>query len=337
MTDETANLPALMTAPAPMTGSMFDSPAMLEHTQRVSKLFMASALAPEHLRKNMSDVVIAIDIARQMGESPIAVMQNIYFVSGRAGWKTEYMIARANRSGVFKGRITWKTAGEGAAMVVTAHAALADTGEVVEAAASMAMAQAEGWVKNPKYKTMPEHMLRWRSATMLIRLYAPEVMLGAQTMDEIDDMRHAGQLSAQPDGSYAPASSAELRAAADDPLAIPPELDRRPKPAQAEPDDDPELPAPAAAAEPPEAEPEATPAAATAPKPATTPQEWPGFVQGFLKELMGKATVAEIEVHLKTPKLQKRLAEVETWEDGDARLAAFWETVEDIKAEKADG
>jgi hypothetical protein len=66
------------------------------------------------------------------------------------------------------------------------------------------MAKAEGWTRNAKYQTMPEHMLRWRSATMLIRLFAPEVMLGIPAADELEDIT---PLRAGPDGVYTPAPS----------------------------------------------------------------------------------------------------------------------------------
>jgi hypothetical protein len=179
----------------PTTGSVdiLASQASFEHMQRVAKVFCASDLIPAHLKKNNgADALLALQIAKRMNEDPVSVMQNIYFVSGKAGWSASYMIARANRSGVFKGPIRWKTTGEGENMVVTARGRLAEIeGEDVEVSVSMKMAKAEGWVKNPKYSTMAEHMLRWRSATMLIRLYCPEVMMGMPTEDELTDSRYA--------------------------------------------------------------------------------------------------------------------------------------------------
>jgi hypothetical protein len=53
----------------------------------------------------------------------------------------------------------------------------------------MDTARKEGWTKNPKYKTMPEQMLRYRSATWLIRLHCPEVLLGMQASEEIQDVQ----------------------------------------------------------------------------------------------------------------------------------------------------
>ena len=174
------NLPAVTTDYDPL------APAHFEHSQRVAKMFAASELVPPHLRGKMADCLIAYAIAKRTREEPLVVLQNIYFVSGRAGWSATYMIAKANRSGVFARRINWRVEGEGKNLRVTAVATLADSGEPVEATASMAMAEAEGWTKNPKYRTMPDQMLRYRSATMLIRLFAPEVMMGLPVAEEID-------------------------------------------------------------------------------------------------------------------------------------------------------
>jgi hypothetical protein len=180
------NLPAVSTDYDPL------APAHFEHSQRVAKMFAASELVPPHLRGKMADCLIAYAIAKRTREEPLVVLQNIYFVSGRAGWSATYMIAKANRSGVFARRINWRVEGEGKNLRVTAFATLADSGEPVEATASMAMAEAEGWTKNPKYRTMPDQMLRYRSATMLIRLFAPEVMMGLPVAEEIDYQQARG-------------------------------------------------------------------------------------------------------------------------------------------------
>lgn len=167
-------------------GDMLSDSAQFELAQRWANAFAASQLVPAHLRGKPADCLIGMLMAKQLGDNPLMVLQNIYVVSGKAGWSANYMIARANAAGVFKGRITWDQEGAGKELVVTAKATLADTGEVVRVSASMQMAIAEGWDKNSKYRTMPEHMLRWRSATMLVRLYCPEVMLGMQTADELE-------------------------------------------------------------------------------------------------------------------------------------------------------
>jgi hypothetical protein len=162
--------------------------------QREARLFASSPLIPQHLRAGgpeqaMANCYIALKMARTMGEDPLVVLQNIHVVNGKAGFASQYMIARANSSGVFKGRINWRVDRSDAQnLSVTAYATLADTGDLVEFTVDMAMASAEQWTKNPKYRTMPEVMLRYRSAAFLVRFYAPDVMLGYHTSDEAEDV-----------------------------------------------------------------------------------------------------------------------------------------------------
>lgn len=159
-----------------------------------ARLFSISRLLPEAVRGNspdeaMANCLIALQMAQAMDELPFMVMQNIHIVKGKAGFAAQFMIARANASGVFKGRINWDIDRSDAQNLrVTAYATLSETDERVEFTADMKMAQAEGWTSNAKYKSMPELMLRYRSATFLVRLYAPDVMLGYRTADELEDL-----------------------------------------------------------------------------------------------------------------------------------------------------
>ena len=171
--------------------------------QRQARLFAQSPLIPAHLRQGtpeqaMANCYIAMTIADRMGEDRMTVMQNIHIVHGTAGFKAQYMIARANSSGVFKDGIDWEISGKGKDLSVTAFATLASTGRRVEITVDMAMAEAEGWTKNSKYKTMPEIMLRYRSGTFLVRMYAPQVMLGYQTVEEREDLVAASLPVAEP-------------------------------------------------------------------------------------------------------------------------------------------
>lgn len=172
--------------------------------QRQARMFAMSPLIPEALRKGspeqaMANCYIAMSIADRMGEDRMTVMQNIHIIHGTAGFKSSYMIARANASGKFSEEIDWiEDATDRNNLSVTAFATLAKTGRRVEMTVDMAMAKAEGWTSNKKYTTMPKVMLRYRSAAFLIRLYAPEVMLGHQTADELEDVRYAAVPVAKP-------------------------------------------------------------------------------------------------------------------------------------------
>ncbi|WP_426163015.1 hypothetical protein [Sandarakinorhabdus sp. DWP1-3-1] len=203
------NLPANVT-PMPNLPQSSES-ARFDLLQRKAKVFASSPLIPDHLRKGrpeeaLANCYIALTMAEAMGENPLIVMQNIHVVSGKAGFAAQYMIARANASGIFAGRIDWRIAGTGKDLAITAFATLRDTGQEISVTVTMAMAEAEGWTKNPKYRSMPEVMLRYRSATFLVRFYCPEVMLGYQSAEEVEDMT----IAAGPSLSATPLSGAML-------------------------------------------------------------------------------------------------------------------------------
>lgn len=184
------------TAPAGAGGSdMIMNPEAFEHGQRVAKLFASSQLVPQHLQGRPADCFLALHMAARLGEDPLMVAQNIVIVQGTAGWKAQWLISRANRIGVFRGRIKFDEVGTPGAddHKVTASAVLMETGETVSASASMSMAKLEGWTRNPKYQSMPSQMLSYRAASFLVRLYAPEAMLGYQSSEELEDVTAAEQ------------------------------------------------------------------------------------------------------------------------------------------------
>jgi len=95
-----------------------------------------------------------------------------------------------NASGRFS-PLKFKLDGEGADRTCYAYATDKASGETVEGpVVSMAMAKAEGWStkSGSKWLTMPELMLRYRSAAFFARLYAPDITLGMQTAEEVEDI-----------------------------------------------------------------------------------------------------------------------------------------------------
>ena len=71
----------------------------------------------------------------------------------------------------------------------TAYAMDAETGNELAYDLKWSMVEAEGWdKKNPKWKTMPELMMRYRSAAIFSRLFFPDVIMGMYTADELEDI-----------------------------------------------------------------------------------------------------------------------------------------------------
>ena len=104
---------------------------------------------------------------------------------------SSFAISLANSSGLLKSGISYDIIGSGDSLQVRAKTILKSSGEEISYIIGMAEAKAEGWTKNPKYKIMPELMLRYRAATLLIRTHIPQVLNGMHMVDEIQDVQAA--------------------------------------------------------------------------------------------------------------------------------------------------
>lgn len=196
MTDSTA-LTTTQPAAAPGALSFLHDGAAFEHLWRVAKAFSMSGMVPAHFQGKPESCMVALMYAQQLGEHPMVMFQEVTVINGRPGTSARFAIARANKSGLLAGPITWKARGQGESLEVQASAVLAGTGEEIAATVSMREAVADGWTRNSKYKSIPEQMLRWRAATRLINLYLPEVLFGLGVKDEIEavnvrNVSHAG-------------------------------------------------------------------------------------------------------------------------------------------------
>jgi len=168
-----------------------------------------SELCPKQFRGKPADIMIVMRQAETLGCDPQSALANMFVVHGTAGYSSKFLIALANRHGVFDGPIRYKTEGRGKDAVVTAWAKLKD-GTVVEGiSVDWNMAKASGWTKNPKYNEMPELMYRYRSAAFLIRTTCPETAMGMLSLEEIEDMHYADAREVRPE----PSTIARLEAA----------------------------------------------------------------------------------------------------------------------------
>ncbi|AOJ86697.1 hypothetical protein WS87_08445 [Burkholderia sp. MSMB0856] len=177
----------------------------------------------------LANAVVALNMAQRMGADPLMVMQNLYIVEGRPSWSSQWIIAAINGCGRFSplrfdiqklGRkavaytfFEWKDGANGRRvreerkqdveiedMVCIAWALERGSDARLESPpVSVELAVKEGWyTKNgSKWQTMPEVMLRYRTASFFGKLYAPELLMGLTTVEEAADI-----VDINPDGSY---------------------------------------------------------------------------------------------------------------------------------------
>jgi hypothetical protein len=160
--------------------------AALDHRYRLAKAFSMSGMVPPHFQGKPEACLVAMLYAEQLGEHPMLLFQEMSVINGRPNTSSRFAISRANKSGLLQGPISWKSKGTGDALEVTATAVMRETGEVITATVTMKEAAADGWTRNPKYRSIPEQMLRWRAATRLINLYMPEVLFGLGVREEAE-------------------------------------------------------------------------------------------------------------------------------------------------------
>lgn len=148
-----------------------------------------SNFVPEKFRGKPADLVFGMDIAHRTGMGLLPVLQSVFFVGGKPGFEAKFLIACLNATRRFSA-IDYEEGGEGDAQYCVAFATDLKTNKVKRGTKiTIALAKAEGWYtrSGSKWKTMPDQMLRYRAASFFIRAFAPDVALGMQTVDELQE------------------------------------------------------------------------------------------------------------------------------------------------------
>lgn len=191
MTQNTAETTALapMSDATPATLNLF-SIDMFRDAWKVAEQLAKSKLIPQNFQNNPPDCIIAMEMAQRIGASIFAVMQSLYIVHGRPGWSAQFIIAALNSCGRFS-PLRFEITGDRDERTCMAWALEKGTGEKLTGPpVSIDLAKKEGWyAKNgSKWQTMPELMLRYRAATFFGRLYAPDILMGMRTAEELHDV-----------------------------------------------------------------------------------------------------------------------------------------------------
>lgn len=170
-----------------------------ELTQRKATALSKSTLIPKEFQGNLSNCIIAMDIASRLQMPPLMVMQNLYVVHGKPSWSSQFLIAAFNQCGRFAS-LTYGFVGEVGTDTYGCFAKSVDlrTGEILQGpTVTIGIAKKEGWhgKSGSKWQTMPDLMLRYRAATFLVRTTAPELTLGFPMQDEIEDIQPQRSIS----------------------------------------------------------------------------------------------------------------------------------------------
>ena len=163
--------------------------ARFEHMQRIASVMAATSLVPESLQGRTSQQTVAncflvVNQATRWGMDPFAVAQCCSVVHGKLTYEGKLVAAVIEaKLGV---RLRYRWSGEGEAMAIEVSGTLPDGAvESIEGTVPAWKTTGKGTPWSPAtYKKM----LAYRGAREWARLYAPAVMLGVYSDDELTDL-----------------------------------------------------------------------------------------------------------------------------------------------------
>jgi hypothetical protein len=197
--------------------SMFFNIAKFEHAQRVANMFAASDMVPQQFQGKAGNCMIALNYALRIGADPFMMLQTMHIIHGKPGIEGKLVAALINQSGKYREPLGYQWLDD-KDNVIESHAVYSEktkdgrgcraftkdakSGQIVYGPKiSWNIVYEEGWFgKNgSKWKTMPELMFMYRSASWFANVHCPEVKLGMHTVEEIKDFV---DMAPGPNGSY---------------------------------------------------------------------------------------------------------------------------------------
>ena len=172
--------------------TMWNNPTLLAKAWKSAGFLAKTDFVPPAFKKP-ENCLIALDIANRTGMSPLAVMQNLYVVQGKPAWSGQMSIALVNGSGRFT-PLDFVFVGEKDSPSFGCYATAtrkSDGKVLVSDCITMQMAKDEGWTKKPgsKWLTMPVQMMQYRAGAFFARTHCPDLLIGLQTVEEIQDVK----------------------------------------------------------------------------------------------------------------------------------------------------
>jgi hypothetical protein len=171
----------------PLEISMFTD-AGFNLTQRMAVCLSKSTIVPKAYQDNVSNCVIALNIAKRIDTDPFMVMQNLYVINGSPAWSSKFLIATFNKNPKFTSlRFKFEgTRGENDFGCRCVSFDKETKSELIGSLVDVQMAHDQGWWTRmgSKWPAMTEQMLMYRAASFFIKVYAPEISLGMDTMEE---------------------------------------------------------------------------------------------------------------------------------------------------------
>lgn len=201
--------------------------ARFEHMQRIASVMAEMSVVPDSLRgsgprQTIANCFMVVNQATRWGMDPFAVVACCSVVKGRLTYEGKLVAAVLDaKLGV---RLTYKWSGEGEQMAIEVSGTLPDgVIETIEGTVTEWKTTGNG---SPWRPATYKKMLAYRGAREWARLYAPAVMLGVYSDDEMEGLTRTPLPPAPP----APPPAPQIRHDVVDVPPTPPDPGRPPSP-----------------------------------------------------------------------------------------------------------
>ena len=170
--------------------SIFESKLSFDEKMQIAQQIANSSIIPAAYSKNPQNVIVAMEYANRLKQSPLSVMQNLHIISGKPTLSATFLIGLVNTSGLYSSPMRFHVEGKDATLSCYAYTFCKETQQKLQGTTvTMRMVTAEGWDKKAgsKWLTMPEQMIKYRAASFFTREFCPELIMGMHTEDEMVD------------------------------------------------------------------------------------------------------------------------------------------------------
>jgi hypothetical protein len=163
------------------TGTASLVPQTMDQAVRLAEIMSRGKLIPEHIR-NPADALMVIEQAMRWNMSPFAVAQATSSIHGKLMFEGKLVAAALHSSGALATRLAYDYEGAGDNRTVKVSATLA--GET--APRELTIRYGDVKTSNEWWKKQPDQQLAYSGARNWARRFAPEVMLGVYSPEEME-------------------------------------------------------------------------------------------------------------------------------------------------------
>lgn len=164
------------------------APKDLTEAKALSTTLSKASLLPDALRGKEADVLMTIMTGRELGLGPMQAIRAIEVIKGKPTLKAEAMVALVRAR---KDVCAYLMCEQSDAKIATWSTQRVGDPKPTTISWSMAQAAAAGLTSPSKngepsmYTKYPDIMLRWRAASMLVKLVYSDIILGLYDVDEV--------------------------------------------------------------------------------------------------------------------------------------------------------